>query len=171
MATRSTARRKPAELPDTISWWEAFYKVIRRIPHGRVCTYGAVAAMAGHPRAARHVGNALNALNKTGEDAGVPWQRVVGSRSRNKAAISIKDPVGGSIQRMLLEAEGVEFDKRGNISLDRFGWFQSTPVRAKKKLAAKKPAAAKSPAKKSAALIPRLPRRRAARSGRRDASS
>lgn len=137
MATRSTARRKPAELPDTISWWEAFYKVIRRIPHGRVCTYGAVAAMAGHPRAARHVGNALNALNKTGEDAGVPWQRVVGSRSRNKAAISIKDPVGGGIQRMMLEAEGVEFDKRGNISLDRFGWFQSTPARAPARKAAK----------------------------------
>jgi methylated-DNA-protein-cysteine methyltransferase-like protein len=152
--------RKPAQLPETISWWDAFYRVIRRVPRGRVCTYGAVAAMAGHPRAARHVGHALGALKETGEDAGVPWQRVLGSRSRNKAGISIKDPVGGGIQRMMLEAEGVEFDERGNVSLERFGWFRSTPVRAAaaKKSAAKKPAA-KKPARKGAAK----PRKRSAR--------
>jgi methylated-DNA-protein-cysteine methyltransferase-like protein len=122
------AARQPAELPETVAWWDAFYRVIRRIPMGRVCTYGAVAAMAGHPRAARHVGHALAALKETGEDAGVPWHRVLGSRPRRRAAISIKDPVGGAVQRGLLEAEGVEFDDRGNISLDRFGWFRTTPV-------------------------------------------
>ncbi|KYF86283.1 cysteine methyltransferase [Sorangium cellulosum] len=113
-----------------MSWWDAFYRVIRRIPAGRVCTYGAVSAMAGHPRAARHVGYALAALKETGEGAGVPWQRVLGSRPRHRAAVTIKDPVGGALQRKLLEAEGVEFDERGNVSLERFGWSWSTPVAA-----------------------------------------
>lgn len=156
--------RKPAQLPETISWWDAFYRVIRRIPRGRVCTYGAVAAMAGHPRAARHVGHALGALKESGEDAGVPWQRVLGSRSRNKAGISIKDPVGGGIQRMMLDAEGVEFDERGNVSLERFGWFRSTPVRAAaKKTAAKKTAAKKTARKGAARKGAAKPRKRSAR--------
>ncbi|WP_434041526.1 MULTISPECIES: MGMT family protein [Sorangium] len=128
-------RHEPAALPETISWWDAFYQVIRRIPAGRVCTYGAVAAMAGHPRAARHVGYALAALKETGTGAGVPWQRVLGSRPRNRAAVTIKDPVGGALQRKLLEAEGVAFDDRGNVSLDRFGWSWSKPVAAPAKKA------------------------------------
>jgi methylated-DNA-protein-cysteine methyltransferase-like protein len=84
--------------------------------------------MAGHPRASRHVGHALSALKETGEGAGVPWHRVLGSRPRHRAAISIKDPVGAALQRMLLEAEGVEIDDRGHVALDRFGWFRTTPV-------------------------------------------
>jgi len=86
--------------------------------------------MAGHPRASRHVGHALSALKETGDDAGVPWHRVLGSRPRRRAAISIKDPVGAALQRMLLEAEGVDLDERGQVALDRFGWFRSTPVAA-----------------------------------------
>ncbi|WP_281180808.1 MGMT family protein [Chondromyces crocatus] len=121
-------RREAAKIPETVSWWAEFYEVIRRIPRGRVCTYGAVAAMAGHPRAARHVGHALSALGESGESGRVPWQRVLGSRSRQRAAISIKDPVGGALQRALLEAEGVAIDERGGVSLDRFGWFESGPV-------------------------------------------
>jgi len=119
-------RTNPTELPETISWWEEFYRVVRRIPRGRVCTYGAVAAMAGHPRSARHVGFALAALKETRGKRGVPWHRVLGSRPRNRAAVAIRDPVGGAIQREMLEAEGVAFDARGNVSLDRFGWFGGT---------------------------------------------
>ncbi|XYI00913.1 MGMT family protein [Sorangium sp. So ce1128] len=151
-------RREPAALPETISWWDAFYRVIRRIPVGRVCTYGAVAAMAGHPRAARHVGYALAALKETGEGARVPWQRVLGSRPRHRAAVTIKDPVGGALQRKLLEAEGVEFDDRGNVSLDRFGWFWSKPVAAPAKkargAAPAKKARGAAPAKKARGAAP-----------------
>jgi methylated-DNA-protein-cysteine methyltransferase-like protein len=129
----AVARTNPAELPETISWWDAFYRVVRRIPRGRVCTYGAVAAMAGHPRAARHVGFALSALRETDDKKGVPWQRVLGSRPRNRAAVNIRDPVGGAIQRKLLEDEGVEFDARGNVSLDRFGWFGKARAPARKR--------------------------------------
>jgi len=105
-----------------VSWWEDFYRVVRRIPRGRVTTYGVVAALAGHPRSARHVGFALSALSDAGSTGGVPWQRVLGSRPRSRAAITIRDPVGAALQRALLESEGVVFDERGNISLDRFGW-------------------------------------------------
>lgn len=106
----------------TITWWDAFYAVIRRIPRGRVCTYGVVAALAGKPRASRHVGFALAALKETGKNSDVPWQRVLGVRSRGRAGVSIKDPVGGAIQRALLEKEGVRFDTRGSVALASFGW-------------------------------------------------
>src|SRR6185436_17466936 len=98
------------------------YEVVRRIPRGRVCTYGVVAALAGKPRAGRHVGFALSALKETGAHGDVPWHRVLGVRSSSRAAISIKDPVGGAIQRALLEKEGVRFDTRGGVALAAFGW-------------------------------------------------
>jgi len=123
----SPKAKKPAPLPESVSLWTDFYRVVRRIPRGRVCTYGAVAAMASHPRSARHVGYALAALKETGKNGDVPWQRVLGSKGKNHAAITIKDPVGGAVQRMLLEAEGVEFDASGRVSMERFGWFLKRP--------------------------------------------
>jgi methylated-DNA-protein-cysteine methyltransferase-like protein len=107
-------------LPAGRSGWEAYYRVIRRIPRGRVATYGQVALLAGRPRAARHVGFALAALR--GGRHRIPWQRVMGIRSRAWAAISILDPMGAAMQRLLLEGEGVEVDERGRVSLPRFGW-------------------------------------------------
>ena len=100
--------------------WSRYYRVVSRIPRGRVATYGQVALVAGAPRAARQVGYALSALRGTRHR--VPWQRVLGSRSRTHAAISILDPMGSAVQRALLEAEGVEVDDRGRVSLERFGW-------------------------------------------------
>lgn len=100
--------------------WDAYYRVVRRIPAGRIATYGQVALLAGRPRAARHVGFALAALR--GGRHRVPWQRVLGARSRGWAAISIRDPMGAATQRLLLEREGVEVDDRGRVSLARFGW-------------------------------------------------
>ncbi|WP_242395518.1 MGMT family protein [Anaeromyxobacter oryzisoli] len=103
--------------------WSAYYRVVRRIPRGRVATYGAVALLAGRPRAARQVGYALAALRGTRHD--VPWQRVLGARPRERAAISILDPIGAAVQRELLEAEGVRFDPRGRVDLARFGWARA----------------------------------------------
>jgi methylated-DNA-protein-cysteine methyltransferase-like protein len=100
--------------------WDRFYRIIARIPSGRVSTYGAIAGFAGSPRAARHVGYALAALKGSTHD--VPWHRVLGARSRRRAAVSLKDPVGGGIQRARLEAEGIEFDRYGQVSLERYGW-------------------------------------------------
>ena len=104
--------------------WSAVYRVVLRVPRGRVTTYGAVALLAGRPRGARQVGYALAALRGTRHR--VPWQRVLGARPRRMAAVSILDPMGAAVQRALLEREGVAFDGRGRVSLERFGW---TPAR------------------------------------------
>lgn len=102
------------------SGWQRFYVVIARIPRGRVCTYGGVAALAGAPRAARHVGFALAALR--GAETRLPWQRVLGARPRGHAAVALRDPVGAALQRAMLEREGVTFDAAGRVALARFGW-------------------------------------------------
>ncbi|HUK65306.1 MAG TPA: MGMT family protein [Anaeromyxobacteraceae bacterium] len=102
------------------SSFQAYYAVVRRIPRGRVATYSFVALLAGRPRAARQVGFALSALH--GSRHRVPWQRVLGKRSRRVARIAILDPMGAAAQRDLLEREGVEVDARGFVSLERFGW-------------------------------------------------
>lgn len=108
--------------------YEAYYAVIRRIPRGRVMTYGDVAKAAGQPRWARRVGYALSGLN----DPKVPWWRVVnalGHISRGGG----RTPEGVDLQRDLLEAEGVDFDLEGTIDLALFRYV--TPAR---KTAAKK---------------------------------
>jgi len=100
--------------------FEPFYRVARRIPRGKVATYGQVAALAGRPRGARLCGYALSALRNTVHD--VPWQRVLGARGAGRAGISLRDPVGAAAQRALLEREGVLVDARGRVELARFGW-------------------------------------------------
>ena len=100
--------------------WTELYRIVRRVPRGRVTTYGAVALAAGRPRGARQVGYALAALRGARHD--IPWQRVLGARPRGLAAISILDPIGAAVQRRLLEEEGVAFDERGRVELARFGW-------------------------------------------------
>ena len=67
--------------------WAEIYRIVRRVPRGRVTTYGAV-----------------------------------GARPRGMAAISILDPMGAAVQQRLLEREGVAFDGRGRVDLERFGW-------------------------------------------------
>jgi methylated-DNA-protein-cysteine methyltransferase related protein len=100
--------------------WAEIYRIVRRVPRGRVATYGAIALLAGRPRGARQVGYALAALRGGRHD--VPWQRVLGARPRGTAAVSILDPVGAAVQRRLLEAEGVTFDARGRVDLAAHGW-------------------------------------------------
>jgi methylated-DNA-protein-cysteine methyltransferase-like protein len=113
------ARQRPRAVAGP-SAWDLYYRIIQRIPRGRVATYSQVALLAGRPRAARHVGFALAALR--GSRHRVPWQRVLGKRSARFAGISILDPMGAAAQRDLLEREGVIVDERGRVSLERFGW-------------------------------------------------
>jgi len=96
--------------------YRRIYTVVRRIPPGRIASYGQVAGLAGLPGRARQVGYAMYALPK-GTD--VPWHRVVNAAG----AISRRRVPGAELsQRMLLEREGVRFGPRGRISIEQFGW-------------------------------------------------
>jgi methylated-DNA-protein-cysteine methyltransferase related protein len=99
------------------SRWQAFYAVVRRIPEGRVATYGQVAALAGFPGHARQVGYALHALP---EASPVPWQRVV--NARGEVSPRSTDEAWGGFQRHLLEEEGIAFDAHGRLDLARYRW-------------------------------------------------
>lgn len=96
------------------SAYQSIYAVVRRIPPGRVASYGQVAAVAGLTNAARQVGYALHALPA---GSAVPWHRVLNARG----VISLRDH-HALTQRMLLTGEGVRFDARGRADLARFGW-------------------------------------------------
>lgn len=102
---------------------EKIYAVIRRIPSGKVATYGQVAALAGLPRRARMVGQALRS---TPEGLDLPWQRVINAGGRVSARGGIGWEEG--YQRHLLEEEGVAFDEHGRIDLERFGWDPDAPA-------------------------------------------
>ncbi len=97
--------------------YERIYAVVRRIPRGRVATYGQVAALAGLPGHARRVGYALSAVV---EGSTVPWHRVV--NAQGGISTRSEGPGGTVSQRLRLEREGVEFDEGGRASLERFGW-------------------------------------------------
>jgi methylated-DNA-protein-cysteine methyltransferase-like protein len=95
---------------------ERVYAVVRRIPRGRVATYGQVARLAGLGPQARQVGYALSAL---GSATGVPWHRVVNARGE----VSRRARPGAELtQRMLLEREGHRFDSRGRLRLATAQW-------------------------------------------------
>ena len=95
--------------------YQRIYRVVRRIPRGRVATYGQIAALA-KASGPRQVGYALHALPESND---VPWHRVVNARG----CVSLRSGLGGeSFQLALLKAESVEFDAQGRIDLDRFRW-------------------------------------------------
>ena len=103
-------------------WHAKVYAMVRRVPAGRVSTYGQIATLLGSPRVARHVGFALAALLDGAdkrEGGPVPWHRIINSRG----AISFKgDTVRAVRQREKLESEGIEFTATGKVSLKRFLW-------------------------------------------------
>ncbi|MGZ8867874.1 MAG: MGMT family protein [Thermoanaerobaculia bacterium] len=94
--------------------YKIIYRLVRQIPRGHVATYGQIARLAKWGRRARHVGWAMHACP---ED--VPWHRVINA----KGEISPRARSDShELQRMLLEGEGVRFDARGRVDLDRFLW-------------------------------------------------
>lgn len=87
---------------------------MRRIPAGRVATYGRIATWLGSPRAARAVGYAM--FNAPDD---VPWHRVVNSRGEISIGGHLHRP---DLQRRLLEEEGVELSAQGAIHLPTYLW-------------------------------------------------
>jgi len=107
--------------PDT--GFARIHAVVRKIPRGRVMTYGAVARAAGFTHGARLAGRALAAAHD------LPWQRVVAQRGPGVAQLAIREPFTRDLQRALLEREGVRFRRDGGISLRRYGWTPRAPAR------------------------------------------
>lgn len=96
---------------------EAVLRIVAQIPEGQVTSYGAVAAMAGQPRAARGVGWILNRLK---DDTDLPWWRVV---NRDGRLSTFKLPTGaGPLQKARLEREGVTFDADHRVSGESVWW-------------------------------------------------
>jgi methylated-DNA-protein-cysteine methyltransferase-like protein len=95
------------------SFFSRVYALVRRIPRGRVTSYGEIARALGVPRGARTVGWALRAC---ADD--IPWHRVVNA----KGTISRRPSGGYHLQRGLLRREGVRFTRDGRIDLEKFGW-------------------------------------------------
>lgn len=94
--------------------FDRIYAVVRRIPLGKVATYGQIARLAGNPRLSRIVGCAMHAA-----PSDVPCQRVV---NRFGGLCDAFEPLGKETHRHLLEMEGVEFMTDGNVDLARFQW-------------------------------------------------
>ena len=97
--------------------YERIYRAVRRVPTGRVTTYGAIARMAGLPRQARLVGYALSALHGT---SALPWHRIINAQGR--LSLERAGRASGLTQRMRLEREGVRVDAAGRVSLAKYGW-------------------------------------------------
>ena len=95
------------------SFYQRVYKIVAKIPAGRVATYGQVAMLAGSPLAARQVGYAMG---RAPEGSGLPCHRVV----NRLGELAPEHAFGGkAFQRMALEAEGVTFLPDGRIDLKR----------------------------------------------------
>lgn len=95
---------------------ERVYEVVRAIPKGCVATYGQVARLAGAPRACRFVGQALH---RNPHPIETPCHRVVFSDGKLAEHFGFG---GASVQRQLLEAEGVPFADEHRVDLSRCRW-------------------------------------------------
>ena len=99
-------------MPDTRQFFSRVYDVVRRIPYGKVASYGQIAGLLGAPRAARQVGWALRRCPDS-----LPWQRVV------RADGSIAGGGYSELRRALLLEEGVPFTPDGRVDMPKCRWL------------------------------------------------
>ncbi len=109
-------RRMIAESYDLVtdSPSRRIYEAVKKIPRGKVATYGRIAELAGDRKMARAVGNALH---NNPDPAGIPCHRVVNSKGLLAGGFAFG---GVEVQAKRLEEEGVEVAD-GRVDLDRFG--------------------------------------------------
>ena len=102
--------------------YEQVYAVVRRIPKGKVLTYGLVSHMVNERLSAQGVGWALQALASASKKRAtpVPWHRVINSLGGVSTHKNPNIPPG--LQRALLEREGIKFDEEETIDLDSYLW-------------------------------------------------
>jgi methylated-DNA-protein-cysteine methyltransferase related protein len=94
--------------------YETVWQLVKKVPHGKVATYGQIARLAGIEGQARFVGYALHGLKQT---PGIPWHRVINSQGK----ISLSG-LPAKRQRRLLEMEKIIFSPSGKIDLKIFQW-------------------------------------------------
>ena len=98
------------------TFFQKVWLIVSRIPRGKVVSYGWIAALLGNPRSARTVGWALHSTPK---ELDIPWHRVINSRGQ----ISYdRGEHGPSLQRVMLEQEGVIFDN-DRVDMSVYQWL------------------------------------------------
>lgn len=96
-------------------FFDRVYAIVEKIPYGKVTTYGHIAEECGIKSSARTVGWALNGA----KDSGLPCHRVV----NRFGALTGKLHFGSSfLMEELLRSEGIEFDKNGNVVMEKYLW-------------------------------------------------
>jgi methylated-DNA-protein-cysteine methyltransferase-like protein len=100
--------------PDDSNYRERVFEIVRRIPAGRVMTYGQLATLLGESYTARTVGYVMSAADDT-----VPWQRVINAQGACSTGRVVLPP---DLQQKMLEAEGIAFDAKGRCDLERLRW-------------------------------------------------
>jgi methylated-DNA-protein-cysteine methyltransferase-like protein len=114
--------------PDTKTYFDMVWTIVRQIPSGIVSTYGQIASMIPAPTGvdeidyerlgAVWVGKAMNAVSSS-DDTDIPWQRVINSQG----GISLPEGSRAAIeQRRRLENEGLKFNSAGKVSINAYGW-------------------------------------------------
>ncbi len=96
-------------------FFDRVFKIVAKIPKGKVTTYGAIAEVCGIKSSARTVGWALN-----GTGGNLPCHRVVNRKGELTGKIHFGDP---NLMEELLRYEGVEFDDNGNVKMEKFFWI------------------------------------------------
>jgi methylated-DNA-protein-cysteine methyltransferase-like protein len=99
---------------DEAGYRERVFEIVRRIPSGRVMTYGQLAILLGEGYTARTVGYVMHSADDT-----VPWQRVINAQGACSTGRVVLPP---DLQQKMLEAEGIAFDARGRCDLARYRW-------------------------------------------------
>ncbi|MDN4606639.1 MGMT family protein [Sporosarcina highlanderae] len=97
---------------------ERAVKIIQEIPAGHVMTYGQVASAAGNPRGARQIARILHSMSAKYD---LPWHRIINAQGGISTPSDREEK--GSLQRDLLEAEGVGFMGNGKVDLTVYRWF------------------------------------------------
>lgn len=94
---------------------ERVYRIVRRIPPGRVMTYGQIAYLLGEGYTPRTVGFVMHGA----DESKTPWHRVINSQGRCSTGRIV---LPSDKQQRMLESEGVKFDHNGRCDLEMFLW-------------------------------------------------
>lgn len=101
---------------DEPNYRKKVFDLVKKIPRGRVMTYGQIAAILGEGYTARTVGYVMHGANETK----LPWQRVINSQGKCSTG---KITLPMNLQQSILESEGVKFNAAGKCDLKAYLWF------------------------------------------------